>query len=1390
MAKKTRRLIVLCAQEANRGAELKKFKTEPERISFIEELVSRRIRDIQESATTNRNGQQIINTDIFCRLIDFSEKVVGLKTSKGIYRHKFLDGECAEVKVTIGKRGAKEFSFEDSVSLLRKILEKEYGLILVAEIASETGVSAGALTEIFRKKDWKLKIKIEGKEHTIELRQGAIAPEGGKIPRYMIREHYELFRKWLDKNYDGKRDLGRTVDCIIPKGYIITSEAADILGESTDYVNSRLKSGTIPGKKLRGIWIAKETDIEEFKKKREELKPPEGSIQLKGEYEEIGFSSAEAFYSSLKLEGKKRYARIRDSCGTTRKIPVYKDIDNELWIGEKEFKELVEIANAKEEYMSKEETARLMDIALTTLSGYYTKGTRMINYKLIDGNTQKIRCFFDGNGYRFNKNDVEKAKTRNKEISSHVAFYKEIEQRTGLIENAIKHLKERMGTIEFTLNGKRHLIKFKNGKNKKIFLYSEEVESLKLWLDITGRTHIPITDYRIRARKDAERFRIEGRRLILSEQEGLKLALQLDRLNGQIYVPATHVELVVFYRDLNSPQVPKRVEAIKRFITNMDGDSFVDVKLAILESMLATEKDSRVLGIIRSALKKGGDYRANATLLRINHPELLVLTTESINQKEFAEIVGIPRATFMCNVKNGEYVHVFVDGEIVRIRKGENGFDAEDALKLKDRIEKEGERIVLLSQIAKGTGISADIIRQWFDLREGEMEISIGKKLSSIELKEGTGSRGKQKLYYMTTGDYELFKKWAAKNYQRVESWNSGGVLDVPQGYVTTVEAAKILGYVDSETIRSKIDSGKPPAEFMEDGRAIIKLEEILRMKEEKDAAESELPVKRVRITRLYEEDALGITDDGLEHLVLEKEEKKYFKVKDYLGNEHTFRIYSDYDAYRWIDENDFSEAVRIHEEKKEKLIGEKEAAKELSVAPNTMKSYADPEKKVFEYPLPDSSITAIRYILDGKERRVNKEDVAAAKKKREELLADMKFVEDIATEFGLSNKHGKQFMDRHQKDGVLEFTINGKKHRIEIKYARGNRTYITASALAVLSRWFKMKKIITHATLHGELCKEDYILEKLTIDNGRIIVYKRNGTEVFVPIEEADGIRYVSRKYAGLVEFCLDITSRYTRIRKRAMEELSASELKNDDNTTIRLLMVREREKTEDVPEVKEAMNSLFRRAGVTNIINRAIADQALIPKKEILLSEVLRDHPRLLKLVETSENGVRYLPLAMRFRVIVPVKGSNGAQVISQRGLQLLNLYLTLFNRQNENGINERALAAVDFLETQYSEKDVDGFSYAALWLVRSFATQSMGYVSLDEMDKLEELGNENDKPLLKLFAMLEKDKFMRVFRRGYDSIDSPYFLSNDPCTTQYNAGEEWMQAVMETVEHYDSV
>ena len=403
-------------------------------------------------------------------------------------------------------------------------------------------------------------------------------------------------------------------------------------------------------------------------------------------------------------------------------------------------------------------------------------------------------------------------------------------------------------------------------------------------------------------------------------------------------------------------------------------------------------------------------------LLKIVRGKELVddATTKTVNVSEFSRMLGLGERTVRSRIENVTYTHMFMDGDTIAVKaKTEKytphfggkaqriEFSVDDAMRLNARMKEKGKELVTLSEIAEGIDFSDDWIAQRFREHGKRVEdiwtLDIGTEKTPKTVNLRYAKNGKEKSAkaqrYMTREDYTAFEEWAG-TIQKKQNWKTGAKkCEVPAGYVTTVEAGRIIGFSGeaNEAVVNRIKSGKIAAITLEDGRRAISLEEVKRYKEEREKAGPK--EGQVKVYPYFMK--AGMTENEVRNRLKKREDGEYFVEKDETGAEVKIKVTRDADNTPWMYDEDGKTIVTAISNKETMLVEKTDVAMMLGISENGVDNRTDSERKVVCYRLPNGEICEIHIIFEKRRNRYVKRDVEDLVRKRNELEASRRGAEE-----------------------------------------------------------------------------------------------------------------------------------------------------------------------------------------------------------------------------------------------------------------------------------------------------------------------------------------------------------------------------------------------------------
>ncbi|GEM_PF-2300971 len=633
-------------------------KIEVNIIERIRHRVRRRMEKVRERIESLADGTQVLRTNEFAELLDIPNGRPFSKLGPGQenYVYHFVDGTQVEVRCARGRRDCRVFFLEDSTALLRTMYQKEYELILANDMAQELRVSPRAILSWFKKEGGKLTIKLDEEEHVVTLHEGNCPLEnrGGKPPKYMCREEYKLFKRWVEETYKEERTWQgrvRMADLKIPKKHVTVEQAGELLGEDRAYAEARITSGKIHAKKLNDrIWAISLEEVERFRQERERKKPPADYIPLwkmlkrTGVVRETYKTSLATSIDTATGDVVGTYAFLGND-GKRKEYRIHYDIDSDAWIKEADSNEIQKQTEERKQLIGKKEALKLLGLTGNELKSRTDVKNKKVNYWLPDGTLLNADYFVVKGNTVFRRPEIEAIAKLDKEFKEKIVYVDGIAKICALAQGKYsvwQLFKSHEGTISFTLNGKNHEIKprkeRKTGEelpSSKIYLLKEEAHALATWRGMnTQQTHLRLKGAKVcREEGQFRKLTIEENRVVLhSYGFGVDLSVPLDELDGELYVRNEHVRLVKCCMNLHSRTSETRareVEAIFGELAELNPRKVSDydtAKLVMLRDARKKESDSRTLQLMDACL---GDERGREISGReITTPELVPETVE------------------------------------------------------------------------------------------------------------------------------------------------------------------------------------------------------------------------------------------------------------------------------------------------------------------------------------------------------------------------------------------------------------------------------------------------------------------------------------------------------------------------------------------------------------------------------------------------------------------------------------------------------------------------------------------------------------------------------------------------------------------------------------------
>ena len=580
---------------------------------------------------------------------------------------------------------------------------------------------------------------------------------------------------------------------------------------------------------------------------------------------------------------------------------------------------------------------------------------------------------------------------------------------------------------------------------------------------------------------------------------------------------------------------------------------------------------------------------------------------------------------------------------------------------------------------------------------------------------------------------------------KKIDSWAARPRSEVPEGYATTVEAGRILGFTNEPdgAVMNRIRSGMiRDALKLEDGRTVVKLTEIARVKkilDERKGADN--------LTKLYRFAAkeLGMTKKEVQTRI--KDNGACFEIKDLYGNPLRVDIKRDRRSKPRITPED-AEILRVANEKKEHGLMEKaELATVLGTTEVEIDNLINAQRNVVEYTLLDGKVCDIRIVFEGRRNRYVREDVEALKKQE---ACGIKTSRQIADALGITPHAFTHFT---LKIGhLLEFELNGKQYRIEFKHGKGNGLYVYENELEELVKWWGVAKGITHQRIGNEY-ESGLVNGALPICNRRLPLCHRGNHHIAIPLDELDGKYYVPNDYASVPTYARLIRHRLAETRMAVIsnfwKKLSrATEITDEMRLKAHLTIDALRSECND--EIITRITWLLRRKNMKAALNepmdRQEAEAPLVQiRRSFLASMPFAGAVRLLDVEPALEFAPDY-----GFAFMLPENAGGIYLTITTREEEFLRLYAALYENGNEMGVD----AAHRFLDE--IKKFGLGSHYlksAAIVMVREFAIKlDVGIIGKRARELLSRLGN----------GVTREGKYLQVvFEKA---------MNGHPCKTEY--------------------
>ncbi|MDD5022892.1 MAG: hypothetical protein PHU63_01865 [Candidatus ainarchaeum sp.] len=740
--------------------------------------------------------------------------------------------------------------------------------------------------------------------------------------------------------------------------------------------------------------------------------------------------------------------------------------------------------------------------------------------------------------------------------------------------------------------------------------------------------------------------------------------------------------------------------------------------------------------------------------------------TRRVQTRELAIMLGMSQVHLsQHNLRKEEtdYTETQMDGTVLTIRgyrgiRGRREFNFEDAVALVTLVLREKERTIEFVEMAKVLGVSKAWIQKQFGkgkrIENGEeLEIMIKGKKKKVILYYSKSSRECENKRYMAREDFEFFSLWAKTKYQK-PTWDRVNSATIPEGWMSTGQAAKAIGYRASDQINQRVKAGTIAGKKLPDGRIIVSVEEVERVKRERERLTATESSRRVgEVLKSIGKD-VGWFDARTEG----PEGKKVLVILDVYGKEQRFETHLDFDRALWFSGKDSERLEKVVGEKDRELITLEQLAERISRSIPIIYTLINPETRSFEYKLPDGTVSEVSGIKEGGVNYFYKSELEAALELEQGLLRSMRFLDEIAEAIGCEHQRsGLWILERAGK--VFRFTLNGKEYEIEVKNGKYKKTYLLDWELEIFAKYHGIRTRRTHVylfsgkavkglTREGAKKRLEQILDR---ENRRLILYRDNTAVISVPIDELDGKFYLRNEHIPLVEFYLKLTSRFEDSRRTALETIMAEEVGEEDPRLLLLARLTPFEKRDHLREQRE---EFINREGIAERISRRMHS----PFVEYIV-DLRISNPKAYETLELDLLG-RFVVVSYEYRIAVPVRTNSSRVIVDVEDTELLKLYEDLFHPQNGESYSSAQLF-IDRINGNLNDR-----SRAGLWVIRDFIMRH----SFREMD--EGCG-------ATLCKSLDDARFGSVWGRSYDSLGK---YSVDSYTRNYRKGKPITEGLMD--------